>query len=80
MVDGFLTGSSMTGASGMSEVRWLCPVSVPNQLSVRLTVLEERDPKPGKSFGTVVCLLETLLRDGGVAMSAKVQYLFGTKQ
>lgn len=80
VVDGFLSGTSMTGASGMSEVRWYRPVLLPNQLTVRLTVLEKHDPKPGRRFGTVVCRLEALLQDDTLAMSAQVHYLFEAMQ
>ena len=75
VVDGFLVHTSMTGASGMESVRWHRPVTLPNQLSVRVTVLETKPPIPGKRYGVVKCMLETLGQDGDLVMSATVDYL-----
>ena len=67
--------TSMTGASGMESVRWHRPVTLPNQLSVRVTVLETKPSIPGKRYGVVKCMLETLGQDGDLVMSATVNYL-----
>ncbi|MGH1448728.1 MAG: MaoC/PaaZ C-terminal domain-containing protein [Pseudomonadaceae bacterium] len=75
VVDGFLVHTSMTGASGMESVRWHRPVTLPNQLSVRVTVLETKPSIPGKRYGVVKCMLETLGQDGDLVMSATVNYL-----
>ena len=75
VVDGFLVHTSMTGASGMESVRWHRPVTLPNQLCVRVTVLETKPPIPGKRYGVVKCMLETLGQDGDLVMSATVDYL-----
>lgn len=75
VVDGFLVHTSMTGASGMEAVRWHRPVTLPNQLSVRVTVLEKKPPISGKRYGVVKCRLETLGQDGELVMSATVDYL-----
>lgn len=79
VVDGFLVHTSMTGASGMESVRWHRPVTLPNLLSVRVTVLEKSPPKAGKGYGVVKCKLETLGQDDGLVMSATVDYLLGVQ-
>lgn len=79
VVDGFLVHTSMTGASGMESVRWHRPVTLPNQLSVRVTVLETKPPIPDKRYGVVKCKLETSGQDGGLVMSATVDYLLEVK-
>lgn len=79
VVDGFLVHTSMTGASGMESVRWHRPVTLPNQLSVRVTVVEKSPPKVGKSYGVLKCKLETLGQDDNLVMSATVDYLLGSK-
>lgn len=76
VVDGFLADTSMTGASCMSNVRWLKPVTLPNQLSVRFSAIKKTPPKAGRNFGTVLCLLETLDSDNDLVMTAEVNYLF----
>lgn len=80
VVDGFLVSTSMTGASGMEGVRWHRPVTLPNLLSVRLTVQAKSKPKPGKSYGIVRCKLETFGQDQALVMSALVDYLLSSKQ
>lgn len=75
VVDGFLANTSMTGASGMEGVRWHRPVTLPNLLSVRVSVLEKNPPKPGKSYGVVKCKLETWAQDDELVMTATVDYL-----
>lgn len=79
VVDGFLVHTSMTGASGMESVRWHRPVTLPNQLSVRVTVIEKSPPKAGKDYGVLRCKLETLGEDGALVMSATVDYLLRVK-
>lgn len=79
VVDGFLVHTSMTGASGMDSVRWHRPVTLPNFLSVRVSVLEKKPPKPGKSYGVVKCKLETSDQNGELVLSATVDYLLGVR-
>ena len=79
VVDGFLSKTSMTGASGMESVRWHQPVTLPNTLRVKVNVLETSPPKPGKGFGVITCRLETYTQDGSLAMSATVNYLLGIR-
>ncbi|WP_178091516.1 MaoC/PaaZ C-terminal domain-containing protein [Halopseudomonas laoshanensis] len=79
VVDGFLMQTSMTGASGMENVRWHRPVTLPNSLSVRVSVLEKKPPKPGKSYGVVKCKLETSDQNGELVMSATVDYLLAVR-
>lgn len=76
VVDGFLRDTTMTGASGMSEVRWFAPVRPPAQISVRLSVLEKIGPKPGRDFGTIRMQLEAFSGGEQKVMSAVVAYLF----
>jgi acyl dehydratase len=76
VVDEFLVKTSMTGASGMTDVRWFKPVFPPQDMWVRLSAVEKIQGARGKSFGTVVMLLEALLEGEVLAMSAKVSYLF----
>jgi acyl dehydratase len=76
VVDEFLVKTSMTGASGMTDVRWFKPVFPPQDMWVRLSAVEKIQGARGKSFGTVVMLLEALLESEVLAMSAKVSYLF----
>ena len=75
VVDGFLVHTSMTGASGMEGVRWHRPVTLPNSLSVRVSVLEMKPPMLGKSYGVVKCKLETSDQSDELVMSATVDYL-----
>lgn len=77
VVGGVMSQTSMTGASGMQNVRWHRPVTLPNELSVMVTVLDKSAPKVGKPFGVVTCMLETTGRDGALFMSATVDYLLG---
>jgi len=63
----------------MESVRWHRPVTLPNQLSVRVTVLETKPPIPGKRYGVVKCKLETSGQDGRLVMSATVDYLLEVK-
>ncbi|UAW98354.1 hypothetical protein KEM63_16545 [Halopseudomonas nanhaiensis] len=79
VVDGFMSQTSMTGASGMRNVRWHRPVTLPNELQVNVTVLDKSPPKPGKHFGVVTCRLETTGQDGVLVMSATVDYLVGNE-
>lgn len=60
VVDGFLVHTSMTGVSGMESVRWHRPVTLPNQLSVRVTAVGKSPPKAGKGYGVLRCKLEAL--------------------
>ena len=76
VVDEFLVKTSMTGASGMTDVRWFKPVFPPQSIWVRLSAVEKIQGAQGKPFGTVVMLLEALLEGEVLAMSAKVSYLF----
>jgi len=78
VVDGFLKHTSMIGASGMEHVRWHRPVTLPNELSVKVTILNKSPPQPGKAFGVVSCKLETTDRNGHRVMTATVNYLMGT--
>ncbi len=80
VVDEFLAGTAMTGASGMSDVRWFSPVYPPEKLSVRLFVRERVPPKPGRSFGTVKMQLVTLNRAHEKVMEATVSYLFKCRE
>lgn len=80
VVDGFLVQTSMTGASGMEGVRWHRPVTLPNFLSVRVSVLEKKPPKPGKSYGVVKCKLETSNQNNELVMSALVDYLLAVRK
>lgn len=75
VVDGFMAGTSRTGASGMQSVRWHRPVTLPNELRVTVTVLDKSPPKAGKAFGVVTCELATTGQDGALIMSATVDYL-----
>lgn len=79
VVDGFLSTTSMTGASGMESVRWHRPVTLPNELTVKVHVAETLPPRPGKGFGVVTCRLETYTQDQSLAMSATVHYLLAQK-
>ncbi|WGK62275.1 MaoC/PaaZ C-terminal domain-containing protein [Halopseudomonas sp. SMJS2] len=79
VVDGFLVHTAMTGASGMENVRWHRPVTLPNELSVRVTVLAKSPPKAGKGYGILRCNLETFGQEGRLVMSATVDYLLGSK-
>ena len=79
VVDGFLVGTSMTGASGMNDVRWFRPVMLPNNISVRFSVLDKLQPKPGRNFGSIKCKLESLNSDNDVVMCADVNYLFKSR-
>jgi acyl dehydratase len=76
VVDEFLSRTAMTGASGMTDVRWLAPVRPPELLTVRITVREKLPPKPGRDFGTIKMALETFNRANDKVMSATVSYLF----
>ena len=80
VVDGFISKTSMTGASGMESVRWHRPVTLPNALSVKLKVVDASPPKPGKGFGVVTCRLETYTQDSSLAMSATVSYLISSQE
>lgn len=79
VVDGLMSQTSMTGASGMENVRWHRPVTLPNELCVTVTVLDKSPPKPGKPFGVVTCELETIGQGGALMMTAVVDYLLAVR-
>jgi acyl dehydratase len=79
VVDEFLIKTSMTGASGMTDVRWFRPVFPPQNIWVRLSVVNKIPAAHGKPYGTVVMLLEALLDGEVLAMSTQVSYLFRTQ-
>ena len=80
VVDGLMSQTSMTGASGMQNVRWHRPVTLPNELCVTVTVLDKSPPRMGKHFGVVTCRLETTGQDGALVMSTTVDYLLGVRR
>src|SRR5258708_13486375 len=51
--DGFLVNAASMGAPGIDEVKWLKPVRPGDALSVPLTALEKREPKPRPDMGSV---------------------------
>jgi acyl dehydratase len=76
VADEFLCHTMMTGASGLTDVRWYLPVHPPESISVRIVVREKIPPRPGRSFGTIRIELETYNAAEEKVMSAIVSYLF----
>lgn len=79
IVDEFLRETSMTGASGMTDVRWMRPVRPGDDLHVRINPISKVAPSAGKTFGTIN--IELTVHDGSDCpyMTGVVSYLFSIK-
>jgi acyl dehydratase len=78
-VDGFLLNSSSMGAPGVEEIRWLVPVRPGDNLRLRVTVLETREPKSRPDFGFVRSRFEMLNAANAVVMHATTSLMFGRR-
>jgi acyl dehydratase len=74
--DGFLVESSVLGAPGVEEVKWLRPVRPGESLRVRATVLETRPSRSRPDIGFVKFLFELIDAAGARLMTLTVNPMF----
>ena len=79
LCDGFVLDSSSMGAPGIDEMKWLKPVRPDDALSVRLTVLDKREPKSRPDMGFVQVRCEMLNQHGEVVLDMSYPGMFGKR-
>ena len=79
LCDGLILHSSSMGAPGVDEMKWLKPVRPGDSLSVRLTVLDKREPKSRPDMGFVQVRCEMLNQHGEVVLEANYPGMFGKR-
>jgi acyl dehydratase len=77
--DGFLVDAASMGAPGIDEVKWLKPVRPGDELSVRLTALEKREPKTRPDMGFVQFRCELLNQNGEVVLDSTYPGMFAKR-
>ena|SRR5205085_3660865 len=79
--DGFLLkkNAASMGAPGIDELKWLKPVRPGDTLSMRLTVLDKREPKSRPDLGFVQCRCELLNQHGEVVLEAIYPGMFAKR-
>jgi acyl dehydratase len=77
--DGFLVDAASMGAPGIDEVKWLKPVRPGDELSVRLTALEKREPKTRPDMGFVQFRCELLNQNGEVVLDSAYPGMFAKR-
>jgi acyl dehydratase len=80
--DGFLVkkNAASMGAPGIDEVKWLKPVRPGDTLSMRLTVLEKREPKTRPDLGFVQFRCELLNQHGEVVLDSAYPGMFAKRK
>jgi acyl dehydratase len=78
--DGFLVNAASMGAPGIDEVKWLKPVRPGDALSVRLTVLEKREPKTRPDLGFVQYRCELLNQRREVVLDSAYPGMFAKRK
>jgi acyl dehydratase len=80
--DGFLVkkNAASMGAPGIDEVKWLKPVRPGDTLSMRLTVLEKREPKTRPDMGFVQFRCELLNQRGEVVLDSAYPGMFAKRK
>jgi acyl dehydratase len=79
LYDGFLVDAASMGAPGIDEVKWLKPVRPGDALSVRLTVLDKREPKSRPDLGFIQCRCEVLNQHGDVVLESTYPGMFAKR-
>ena len=79
LCDGFVLHSSSMGAPGIDEVKWLKPVRPGDALSIRLTVLDKREPKTRPDMGFVQFRCEMLNQRGEAVLEVTYPGMFGKR-
>jgi acyl dehydratase len=79
--DGFILGKNAAsmGAPGIDEVKWLKPVRPGDALSIRLTLLDKREPKSRSDMGFVQCRCELLNQHGEVVLESTYPGMFAKR-
>jgi acyl dehydratase len=80
LYDGFLVDAASMGAPGIDEMKWLKPVRPGDSLSVRLTVLDKREPKTRPEMGFVQFRCEVLNQQGEVVLEAVYPGMFAKRK
>jgi acyl dehydratase len=80
LYDGFLVHAASMGAPGIDEMKWLKPVRPGDSLSVRLTVLDKREPKTRPEMGFVQFRCEVLNQQGEVVLEAVYPGMFAKRK
>jgi acyl dehydratase len=79
LYDGFLVNAASMGAPGIDEMKWLKPVRPGDALSVRLTVLDKREPKTRPELGFVQFRCELLNQQGEVVLDSAYPGMFAKR-
>jgi acyl dehydratase len=79
LYDGFLVNAASMGAPGIDEMKWLKPVRPGDALSVRLTVLDKREPKSRPDLGFVQYRCEMLNQHGEVVLESVYPGMFAKR-
>src|SRR5262249_27677409 len=74
--DGFIGQSSVLGAPGIEEVRWLKPLRADETVTARATVLETRPSRSRPELGFVKFLFELFDSTGALLMTLIVSPMF----
>jgi len=79
--DGFLAkeDAASMGAPGIDELKWLKPVRPGDSLSMRLTVLDKREPKSRPDLGFVQCRCELVNQHGEAVLEANYPGMFAKR-
>jgi acyl dehydratase len=79
--DGFIQGKNAAsmGAPGIDELRWVKPVRPGDALSMRLTVLDKREPKSRSDLGFVQCRCELLNQHDEVVLDSTYPGMFAKR-
>ena len=80
LYDGFLVNAASMGAPGIDEMKWLKPVRPGDSLSVRLTVLDKREPKTRPEMGFVQFRCEMLNQHGEVVLESIYPGMFAKRK
>jgi acyl dehydratase len=80
LYDGFLVNAASMGAPGIDEMKWLKPVRPGDSLSVRLTVLDKREPKTRPEMGFVQFRCEMLNQQGEVVLESIYPGMFAKRR
>ena len=80
LYDGFLVKAASMGAPGIDEMKWLKPVRPGDALSIRLTVLDKREPKSRTDLGFVQCRCEVVNQRGEVVLESTYPGMFAKRK
>jgi len=77
--DGLLVKAASMGAPSVDELKWLKPVRPGDALSLRLTVLDKREPKSRPDLGFVFVRCELVNQHGEAVLEASYPGMFAKR-